>query len=220
MNHIAPRRVASLAFLSPDLARMVEDRASPDKDTRDRAKRYGRPPTQAESAEAWQAYEANDRAMWPVSEQALVEWASPINSAVRNPQSREDFLTRLEAWAQAFADMPAACFNAQTQREAMQAFKFWPSVSEVFDLLKPHRDAMEATQAALKELAQIAAQPEPALAKPRSVKVCEDVAAGFRALKEEMGPLPRPEPVQPKHFTPHPPLRTVEQQLAALRGET
>lgn len=187
MNHIATRAPSQFPAISPELGRLVEARTDTDADSRDRAARYGSPPTPALIAEAEAAVPGFFAALKPIDRDALVAWAEPINAAVRNPQGRQDFLIRVSTWAVSLADVPARCFTPEAQREALRTFQFWPSAADVYALLAPQSAMLKAAAQAVRDIAN---QPQQAPASHERPAPTEDeragVAAQLAALKAEL----------------------------------
>jgi hypothetical protein len=75
----------------------------------------------------------------PIDRQQLVAWLYPLAAASRIVPSDEDFMAKASVIAVAVSDFPRACFTAETQREALRVFKYFPSAADVCDLLEPTR---------------------------------------------------------------------------------
>lgn len=75
----------------------------------------------------------------PIDRQQLVAWLYPLVAASRIVPSDEDFMAKASVIATAVSDFPRACFTAETQREALRMFKYFPSAADVCDLLEPTR---------------------------------------------------------------------------------
>jgi len=197
MSFISLRSPGILPILSSNLARKVERMASTDPDTRDIQHNYPIRPTAIERAEAATALPAYEAALRPISDAALIAWAEPINAAVRNPQSREDFLIRVSVWAHALRDVPVRCFTPESQSEAMRAFQFWPAAADVYALLKPQADALIAAAKALQTLAETETPPPPP-PSPTAQEVAA-VAAKLRGLRSELSAEPTSLIAAPEH---------------------
>src|SRR6185437_13448766 len=64
--------------------------------------------------------------------------------------------------AVAVSDFPRACFTAETQREALRMFKYFPSAADVCDLLEPTRKRLVGRyQALVAMLKPRPSEPEP-----------------------------------------------------------
>ncbi len=64
------------------------------------------------------------------------QWLTTLNAAVRNPQPEAELLRlRLPAITLATSDLPAAAWNRETLRSAMEKFQFWPSAAEIREVL-------------------------------------------------------------------------------------
>jgi hypothetical protein len=90
----------------------------------------------------------------PVSAEALMRWFAPVNIGVKNPQTKEDFLAKCQAFAVACSEIPARFLTDQTAREAMQKFSFFPSAAEVYALLSAHANPWNLRIYALDEIAK------------------------------------------------------------------
>jgi hypothetical protein len=75
----------------------------------------------------------------PIDRQQLIAWLYPLVAASRIVPSDEDFMAKASVIAIAVSDFPRACFTAETQREALRMFKYFPSAADVCDLLEPTR---------------------------------------------------------------------------------
>lgn len=66
----------------------------------------------------------------------LARWLEPLIAGVRNaPTSEAAFAGAASAIGLACSSMPVAVLTQDSQRAALREFKFWPSASDVFDLL-------------------------------------------------------------------------------------
>jgi hypothetical protein len=68
-------------------------------------------------------------------------WLQYVAAGVARPKPSEDEIVMLTG-VLLDGEYPAAVFNPATRRAAAREFKFWPSAAEVWDLLKPHIEAM------------------------------------------------------------------------------
>jgi hypothetical protein len=127
-----------------------------------------------------------DARLAPVTAPVLAAWLAPINAVVRNPQSREDFQTRVLGLADLLADLPAGAFTAEARRS--MAPDFFPSVGEIRRAVEPNARALLSRRKALDEMAA----PPPAAPTPsdtpekRSQEAVEAVRAKAAALVAEL----------------------------------
>ncbi len=98
----------------------------------------------------------------PFDRQQLITWLYPLVAASRIVPSDEDFMAKASVIAIAVSDFPRACFTAETQREALRMFKYFPSAADVCDLLEPTRKRLVGRyQALMAMLAPRSTEPEP-----------------------------------------------------------
>ena len=96
----------------------------------------------------------------PIDRQQLIAWLYPLVAASRIVPSDEDFMAKASVIAIAVSDFPRACFTAETQREALRMFKYFPSAADVCDLLEPARKRLVGRYQALVAMLK-ARDPEP-----------------------------------------------------------
>jgi len=121
-------------FPSPQVSRAMlqayEDTRNPHPDVG--------PPTEytaAVQAEARRALEVIAPFAVPVTESTLREWLMPIPSAVRNEKAPEAIVAWLTGVAMAVGHLEVGAFTAETQREALQTFRFFPSAADVYEVV-------------------------------------------------------------------------------------
>lgn len=73
----------------------------------------------------------------PVTEAVLRAWLAPIPLVVRNEKSPEAIAGWVAGIALAIGHFEIGAFNATTQREALQTFKFFPSAADVCEVVSP-----------------------------------------------------------------------------------
>lgn len=155
------------------------------------------PLTPEQSREADQAVAAYDAMLRPVRPLAVVQWLRGINVGVANTLGQEDFAMKAAAIANACADLPEASFTTESQRLAMQSFRWFPSAAEVVALLKPEAMTWRRRAAMLRAMPREApprprvARPDPSLAEREYVagRVADVTAAlrlGDSALRRTM----------------------------------
>ncbi|CAB4144547.1 hypothetical protein UFOVP469_36 [uncultured Caudovirales phage] len=89
----------------------------------------------------------------PVSERTLREWLAPIPAVVRNEKTPEAIAAWLAGVIMAVGHLEAGAFNAATQREALQTFKFFPSASDVYDVVSGPAVGIRQRYAVLRRIA-------------------------------------------------------------------
>lgn len=212
MNAVTQRKPSSIAQLpepdpiSPELGWALDQVIHPHPDIGAPRQFVAAVKAQAEVAEAQLRPFAR-----PVTLSELRDWARPLGAGVRNPPAPEDFAAWCAALAVACGDFPAAAFSSRAQRAALQEFQFWPSVSDVCRLVRPKaaeiRDRLHGLRAIVTARTMEPVEPAPA-GKPSLPEW-----VGNRDLKAPSGPT------EGGDYAPseaRPPVRTVEEQLAAL----
>ncbi len=200
MNALSPLAARSLPAtntvpprLSPDLGyavrRLVEDPAQPPM-----------PIPPGLRNEALSAMDRFGNLLGQVEPDTVRRWLFPLNAAVRNPLSADDFNTRAAAIAVAVSDLPSCVFTAPSQREALATFQFFPSAADVRALLEPLANELRRPFYALR---RIAMQGDDA---PGNRATAEQAREGFArvqaALAEGCAHLVEPEPrATPKAVT-------------------
>jgi hypothetical protein len=133
-----------------------------------------RPPMLAERERA-EAQRAADAIAWqlrPVPSALFRAWLGPVNAAVRNPQSAEDFEVRCAGLHALLDDLPAGCFTAEARR-ALPAF--FPSAEDIRRAVEPGARRLRALADAL--AASLAPVPGPTLPEPAASPSPEERAA-------------------------------------------
>jgi hypothetical protein len=120
----------------------------------------------------------------------LVEfWLRKLRQGVA-PISDDDFDGRVEAVQSAAGDLPAWLWCAETLRLAWRAWKFFPTSSEIHDLLAPIAWRETRKLAIVRQIASCALpapaappapEPEPALATPEKVEQVTALVARMKA---------------------------------------
>lgn len=90
----------------------------------------------------------------PVSEQILREWVAPIPLVVRNEKTPEALAGWFSGLLLAVDGMPCGAFTLRNQRDALQTFKFFPSVSDICDILSPTSARIRQQMQALRLIAK------------------------------------------------------------------
>lgn len=115
----------------------------------------------------------------PPSSETVIAWLWPIVASSSNPPDQASFRLRATAIARACELLPKAVFTADSQREAMGRFKFFPGAAEVIEFLKPDSIRLTSRRRALKAIARTGAPAEEER-KPRSVEERDAILANFR----------------------------------------
>ena len=113
--------------------------------------------TAALIAEARAALPAYERAAQAPTAELMGHWLRRL-VGVRNPPAPDAMPAMADLFAEMLSDFPAGVFTPATQRRAAQEFKFWPSVADVAEFLKPEADAI---RRGVKVLRYLAAQVAP-----------------------------------------------------------
>jgi hypothetical protein len=142
------------------------------------------PPTSEMIEEARGAVMASWALRDPVTRKTIRQWLATINTAVRNTQPDEEFMKRVSAIAVACTDLPGWVFNADTLREAMRAWQFWPAVADVHALLDAHAAPVLARLDALQAVASHEAAPTPSPAPAEPELTPEQRAEATRRMRE------------------------------------
>ena len=121
---------------------------------------------------------------------ALQTWLMRLNAAVRNPQPREASALRIA--------------------EALRAFEWWPSAAEVYKLLQPHGKRLTGTLEALEKIAKAG----PRMIAREAIGYKVETAPGWADSRRIRHNDNRDDAPVPSNARP--PVRTVDEQLAAL----
>ena len=118
--------------MSAQLFRAYEDTARPHPD-------IGQPKHYPDGVrvEASRALEALQPYVTAVSKRIIYSWLEPIPFAVRNARSNEEIAAWTQSVIMALSGIAAGAFTVETQREALQTFKFFPSASDISDVVSP-----------------------------------------------------------------------------------
>lgn len=120
----------------------------------------------------------------------VVEWLARLGMAVASNLSPDEAMGKIEAIAgDLAADYPAAVFTDETRRKAMRAFKWFPSYSELAELLNIERSKLRRMQRQLEALVK-ATQPKPS-------PVAAAVRAAIKPVPTEKKPEREPILTQP-----------------------
>lgn len=149
----------------------------------------------------------------PATAEAVLDWLRPIALAVANGPAAEEARARAETVALACADLPAGLFSREAATAALQRWKYWPSASEV-------RELVGHDYLARKRLLEAVAHAPgaPPIDGPHE-RTAEEIAAvtatmtawrAERAARKAAEPRPEKLKVQPSYLTPA--------QLAAVRA--
>ena len=141
---------------------------------------------------------------------ALQTWLMRLNAAVRNPQPREASALRIAAIATACSDIPRGAWTLETLAEALRAFEWWPSAAEVYKLLQPHGKRLTGTLEALEKIAKAG----PRMIAREAIGYKVETAPGWADSRRIRHNDNRDDAPVPSNARP--PVRTVDEQLAAL----
>jgi hypothetical protein len=87
------------------------------------------------------------------SRERLAAWYALVQGGTAGaPRTGNDLVGFLEAAHFAFANTPAAAFCKTTQRDALLALRFTPSVADLMGVLKPRVDGLKAIQEAFRKM--------------------------------------------------------------------
>ncbi len=114
------------------------------------------------------------------------------------PKEESHYTGWLAAALTACADLPGGVWCEETLIAALRRFTLWVGTAELFEFLQPYARRLQRTATALRAMAE--AKPEPA---PEPVR-------------PPAPPAPVAEVSRPSVFTPQAPVRTPEEQIAAL----
>jgi hypothetical protein len=92
------------------------------------------------------------QALGPTDAGTIARWIAPLASMVSRAPEGDALRVRVMAMAQALTDLPACCWTPDTQRQAARAFKFWPSVAEIAELVTPAAQPLRQQRAALQRM--------------------------------------------------------------------
>lgn len=141
---------------------------------------------EAEEAD-WVAFELDRLLSRAVAPQTVAAWLKVVNAAVRNPQTKEDFQAKAAAIAMVCDGLPEACFTAESQRQAMAKWQFFPSAADVVAAVQPIADEWRRKAAALRRMPrgrQIQADQDDVVPMPDEVRAA--FSARMKALRGEL----------------------------------
>lgn len=120
----------------------------------------------------------------PIDLPGLFAWLGPVNAAVRNPQSREDFDLRCRGLHALLDDVPAGAFTHEA-RKRLPAF--FPAADDIRAAVKPDAERLVLRRSALQDAlgaATAAPEPEPKIERPSPEQV-EQNRRAVAALRAE-----------------------------------
>jgi hypothetical protein len=174
-------------------------------------------PTRPDLAEKAVSWANNLRQTMPrTKDRAAVatRWLNEFFEVIR-PHKGETLASVIRAILMVCAEMPAEIWNRQTQAEAFKKIKYFPTPSVMFEFLEPFALRAERTLRVLDVIASaVPVDPDP----DRGPAVPPGVALGHLALvKDHVQAVPNS---GTKSGLPiRVPIRSVEEQLAILRGD-
>lgn len=106
----------------------------------------------------------------------VAEWLARLGMAVASNMGADEAMGKIEAIAgDLAADYPAGVFTDETRRKAMRAFKWFPSYSELAEILDPEKSKLRRLQRNLE-----------ALVRAGRPKAADPVAAVVRSAVKQM----------------------------------
>jgi hypothetical protein len=150
----------------------------------------------------------------PADRRRILAWLVGVNMGMEQPLPNAEFTARATEITEAVADMPGGVFNAVTRKEGQMAWKFFPGVSRVCELLArscAHIKARRNALAALLDTPAAQAERVPLTDADREAMVAKSHAllAELGAHRDQSTPRPRA-----LHLTPEQ-LRAVYEKQAA-----
>jgi hypothetical protein len=140
----------------------------------------------------------------PASQDDIRDWLLLVGTGVGNaPTDRTDILLRHRAVIIACGNLPRAVWCQETAAEALRTLKYFPTSSEVSDLLEPHAEALRRMHRDLEAIAEA-----PPAARPPAPRA--------RASSEPYAPVASTPVEPPRAVEPHAPVRSVDEQLVAM----
>lgn len=137
-----------------------------------------------------------DAACQPAGPRFVTEWVKVIVYGITsgNRLSDQEAAARLAAIVMALQDLAVGAFTEEARRSIVRSCRFAPSAAELYDTLAPRAHALTSRRDMLRYIAAAGTEP------------VHPPAGNVVALRPRALPAPQK------------PERTVEQQLAALRG--
>lgn len=204
-----PAAAPALPVLPPWVQRHVDAATEPDPARRDFLARQldGRGLDESGRAIARAAAATIERLLAPASAAQIKAWFAPIAAGVRLPPGQDIDRAAFVA-AVAMLNLPASVFTVEAQREALRRWRFWPSTSEVEELLGPTVARLRDRRAALLRLADRREAPSAAPAESLTRDARQAVVARFRQRwVEEVAPVMQEQtraarpPARPAHLS-------------------
>lgn len=144
----------------------------------------------------------------PVDAQRLDAWLVPFIAACGGAMPREDYRARFAVIAAAVHSLPRGCFTAETQRDGLRKFRFFPTPAEICELVEPTRKRLLARRNALAKLLRIPPEePHPVVREMLTEMQRDSILAEFRpkfeaAMAEARASDPEaPSPPKPRHLS-------------------
>jgi hypothetical protein len=102
-----------------------------------------------------------------ITREALTAWLEPLCTAVGgHPPSGDVFDGRIEGVLTGGPDLPLACLSDRSLAAALRAFRWWPSVQELIELLERQAGLLRSRQRALKAVHDLMVPQAPAVVPP------------------------------------------------------
>ena len=135
-----------------------------------------------------------EQRLQPISLALLRLWLGPVNAAVRNPQSQEDFAARCHGLIALLDDLPSGAFT----RDARRALpNFFPAAADIREAVEPDARRLRVLLAGLEAVQRAATRKRRDMPEPRSERSAEALAvvqrtvAAFTAERSHVSDLPR-----------------------------
>lgn len=139
----------------------------------------------------------------------IARWIAPLAVLVARAPQGEDLRVAVRAMASVLNHLPPCCWTPATQREAAMTFKWWPSVAEIADLVRPEADALRRDRAAIANMLRLAPKqgtPEQRAESPEERAAhAERNCLAVQALADELADKEakaRSRRITPSHLTP------------------
>ena len=130
----------------------------------------------------------------------IVAWLMRVNLGMEKPLSPAEFSPRAQVLADALRELPSCVFTADTARDAVRHFEWFPGAAKIQEFLGWRANQLMRLQRDLERVVNFV-PPPPRPAPPTPEKLAEVRAAVDEAIRPKF----------------QPPIRTVEEQIAAMR---
>ena len=161
---------------------------------------------------AEEAAAAAAKLLQPAPREVVEEWLYLCRISMSTIIADREYQLRVKGLLFGCSDLPGGVWTNDVLTEATRRLQFFPGVAELYAFLKPYADRLYAEAKALEDIVRGRRDSEPGTVTG-SRKYLEDLVKNAK---------PMPEETHDRHFDPRgtaraqPPIRTVEEQLAAL----